>query len=313
MENINLLEMRKKLAFLPTLRERVQILNTKIREAEAEVDGLLDKYKEESLDVEKLEKNSLSTLILKNFGRFEDKVEKETEEMLAAKLEYDKASVRVRELKKEKEESEQRLSLLLQESRRYEEELKNREEAIRAENSEISQQYRALEAEQDMLSKELVEMEEAIRAGKRVLSTARSAMDHLESAEGWATFDVWSRGGIISHIAKYNHIDSATDDFNVLNSQLQDLQKELHDLNLSATASLDGIDSTTRAVDFWFDNIFTDLSVRERIRGDNDRVSELRDKVSGIVYRLDNNVSAVQNKLKSLERQKNDLLVEGHA
>ena len=310
MENVNLLEMRKNLAFLPTLKERIQILQGKIKAAENTVNGLLEKYKEESLDVERLQKNSISTLILKNFGRYEDKMEKESEEMLAAKLEYDKASVRVRELKKEKEESEKRLSLLLQEQRKYEEELGKREELIKSDNSsEVSLKYRELEAEQDALSRQLVEIEEAIRAGKRAMSTARSAMDHLDSAEGWATFDVWSKGGIISHLAKYNHVDSATDDFNRLNSQLEDLHKELQDLNLSGVASLDGIDSGTRTIDFWFDNIFTDLNVRERIRDDNDRVSGLFDKISGIVYKLDNNVSDIQNRLKVLEQRENDLLV----
>ncbi|OGO79829.1 MAG: hypothetical protein A2Y21_08145 [Clostridiales bacterium GWC2_40_7] len=312
MENVNLLEMRKNLASLPTLKERIQILQGKIKAAEDTVNGLLEKYKEESLDVEKLQKNSLSAIILKNFGRYEDKLEKESEEMLAAKLEYDKASVRVRELKKEKEESEKRLSLLLQEQKKYEEELGKREELIKSDNSsEVSLKYRELEAEQDALSRQLVEIEEAIRAGKRAMSTARSAMDHLDSAEGWATFDVWSKGGIISHLAKYNHVDSATDDFNRLNSQLEDLHKELQDLNLSGVASLDGIDSGTRTIDFWFDNIFTDLNVRERIRDDNDRVSGLFDKISGIVYKLDNNVSDIQNKLKVLEQRKNDLLVNG--
>lgn len=312
MENENLLEIRKSLAFLPTLKERVRILDGKIREAEENVDKLLDEYKEESLDVENLQKNSLSAILLKNFGRYEDKMEKETREMLAAKLEYDKASVRVRELKKEKEESEKRLSFLQQESRRYEEELKKREELIKADNSsEVSKKYRELEAEQDALSKQLAETEEAIRAGKRALSTARCVLDHLDSAEGWATFDVWSRGGIISHIAKYSHIDNAADDLNILNSQIEDLQKELKDLSLSGVTSLDGIDSTTRAVDFWFDNIFTDLNVRGRIREDNERVSGLRDTISGIVYKLDNNVSEIQNRLKQLEQKKKDLLVNG--
>ena len=98
---------------------------------------------------------------------------------------------------------------------------------------------------------------------------------------------------------------------NRLNSQLEDLHKELQDLNLSGVASLDGIDSGTRTIDFWFDNIFTDLNVRERIRDDNDRVSGLFDKISGIVYKLDNNVSDIQNRLKVLEQRKNDLLVNG--
>lgn len=312
MENENLIEIRKNLALLPTLQERVGILQNKIKDAEENVNGLLEKYETESLDVEKLKKNTLSTIILKNFGRYEDKMTKESEEMLEAKLEYDKAIARVEDLKKSKDESQKRLSLLRQEERIFEAELERREEFIKTDiNSEVFKKYNELEAVQDMLSKQLVETEEALNSAKRVMSTAGNAIKQLESAEGWATFDVWTRGGIISHIAKYKHIDNAKDDFNRLNSQLEDLQKELQDLDLSGVSSLDGIDSTTRAIDFWLDNIFTDMNVRERIQDDNERVSELRDKISAIAYKLGNNISAIQNKLKEIEQKKNDLIVNG--
>jgi hypothetical protein len=310
MESENLIEIRKNLALMPALQERVGILQNKIRDAEANVNSLLEKYEMECLDVDKLKKNTLSTIILKNFGNYEDKMTKESEEMLTAKLEYDKAVARVEDLKKSRDESEKRLALLRQDERIFADELKRREELIKTDiNSEVFKKYKELETEQNMLSRQLVETQEAISAAKRVMSTAGSAIEQLNSAEGWATFDVWTRGGIISHIAKYQHIDNAKDDFNRLNSQLEDLQKELHDLDLSGVSSLDGIDSTTRAIDFWLDNIFTDMNVRERIQDDNDRVSELRDKISGIAYKLDNNISVIQNRLKEIEQKKNDLIV----
>jgi DNA repair exonuclease SbcCD ATPase subunit len=310
MENADLIEIRKNLAMLPSLQERIKILGDRIREAEENVKALLRKYEAESLDVEKLEKNSLSAILLKNFGRYEDRLTRESEEMLAAKLEYDKACARLDDLRKKREESEQRLSLLRQEEKKLGDELARRRKSVKSDaGSEVSQKYGALEAEQDSLAKELVETEEALRAARRVLSTAGSAVDQLERAENWATFDVWTRGGIFSHIAKYEHIDNAKDDFNRLNSQLEDLHRELRDLNLSGVTSLDGVDSGTRAVDFWFDNIFTDMNVRERIRDDKERVSELRDRISGVAYRLDNDISRIKNRLNELEQKKNDLLI----
>lgn len=312
MENINLIEIRKNVAALPVLKEKKQILQNKIREAEENVGRLLDKYKAESLDVEKLEKDSLRTLLLKNFGRYEEKLDKESDEMLTAKLEYDKACMRVKELETVKGETENRISSLLNDKRIIEDELKRREAAVKSDmNSEISIKYRELETEQDSLAKCLVETEEAKNAARRALSTAGSAMEHLGSAENWATFDVWTRGGIISHIAKYKHIDNAEEDFYRLNSQLQDLQKELADLNLTGVTNIDGIDSATRTVDFWFDNIFTDMNVRSRIRDDYDSMSELRDKISSIVYKLGNDITDIQNKLNELEQKKDDLLVNG--
>ncbi len=310
MDNKSLLEIRKNMVMMPVLQERIEALRGKIAKAEEEVRRLLKKYEAEALDVEKLEKNSFSAIILKNFGRYEDRLERESEEMLTAKLEYDKAVERVNDLKKNKAESEERLSLLFKDKTAFEAELKRREGIIKANaGTDLSRKYGELEAEQDALAKQLVETEEALTAAGRVLSTAGSVLGHLGKAESWATFDVWSRGGIISHLAKYEHIDNAKNEFNWLNSQLKDLQKELQDLNLTGISSIDGIDSTTRAVDFWFDNIFTDMNVRERIRDDSERVSWLRDKISGIAYKLDGDMNVIRSRMEELEQKKNDLII----
>lgn len=310
MDNIDMPELRKQLAALPVLQEKLQTVLRKIDEAKKSVDGLLKKYEAESLDVEKLQKDSLRTLILKNFGRYEDKLDKESDEMLAAKLEYDRACVRLNELKAARSEIEDRIVRLNRDKGIFEDELKRREEAVKCNaDSAVSIKYRELEAEQDLLAKRLVETEEARHAANRALSTAGSAMEHLRSAENWATFDAWTRGGIISHMAKYQNIDSAEEDFHRLNSQLEDLGRELKDISLSGISGIDGIDSATRTVDFWFDNIFTDLNVRRRIGDDYERMSELCGRINGIVNKLDGDIADIRSRLKELDQKKNDLLV----
>ncbi len=311
MENINMVELRKQLASLPVLEEKLQMIRNKINAANENVNSLLKKYEAESLDVEKLQKDSLRTLLLKNFGRYEEKLDKESDEMLAAKLEYDKAYMRLNELKTSRSEIENRISQLNRDKGIFEDELKKREAAVKSNaDSAVSIKYKELEAEQDSLAKRLVETEEAKTAAERAISTAGSAMEHLRDAENWATFDALSRGGIISHIAKYEHIDNAEEDFHRLDSQLEDLGKELQDISLSGISGIGGIDSATRTVDFWFDNIFTDLNVRRRIGDDYSRVSELHDKICGIVSKLDNDIAEIHNRLVDLDQRKKDLLVD---
>ncbi len=311
MENIDMVELRKQLASLPVLEEKLQMLRNKIREAKENVDSLLKKYETESLDVEKLQKDSLRTLLLKNFGRYEEKLDKESDEMLAAKLEYDKACVRLNELKASGSEVENRVSQLNRDKGIFEDELKRREAAVKVSmDSAVAIKYKELEAEQESLARRLVETEEAKNAAERALSTACSAMEHLRSAENWATYDAWTRGGIISHMAKYQHIDSAEEDFHRLDSQLQDLEKELRDIDLTGVPGMDGIDSTTRTVDFWFDNIFTDLNVRRRIGNDYDRMSELHDRIRGVVQKLDDDIADIHGGIKRLDQGKRDLLVD---
>lgn len=311
MENIDMVELRNQLASLPVLEKKLQVIRDKIREAKENVDDLLKKYEAESLDVEKLQKDSLRALILKNFGRFEDKLDKESDEMLAAKLEYDKACVRLNELTASRSEAENRLSQLNRDKGIFEDELERREAVVKAGmDSAVSIKYKELEAEQEALARRLAETEEARTAAERALSTAGGAMEHLKSAENWAAFDTWTRGGIISHMAKYQHIDSAEEDFHRLDSQLKDLERELRDIDLTGVPGMDGIDSTTRTVDFWFDNIFTDLNVRRRIGNDYDRMSELHERIRGVVQKLDDDIADIRGRLKGLDQKKKELLVE---
>lgn len=310
MEDKSLIEIRNRLAMLPVLEERLDKLRLRINEAEEEVQSLLRKYEAESLDVEQLQKDSLSTTILRFIGKYEGKVDKETQEKLTAKMEYDKASNRVKALYLERDELSGRISTLNHDKKIYGVELKKREEAIKSNvTGEASIKLRQLEAEQDTLSRQLVETDEALRAASRVLSTASSAMQHLDSAESWATFDVWVKGGILSHMAKYEHIDNAQSDFNRLHSQMKDLQKELRDVNLLDAPALSGIDSTTRVIDFWFDNIFTDLNVRDRIRGDKEQLGKLFDRIHGIIRKLESNKKEINKKLADIELRKNDLII----
>lgn len=312
MEKERLIEIRNSLAMLPVLQKRMEHLNRRIYEAEKDVKALLNKYEAESLDVEQMKKDSLSATILKLVGKYEGKLNKETNEMLAAKIEYHNSWDRVKELYLEKNELGSRISKLNDEKRIYESELKKRQDEIAGNtSSEIFIKYRKLVEESEMLSKQLVETDEAVRAAKRVYGTAKTAMQHLDKADGWATYDIWAKGGLLSHMAKYNHIDNAQSDFNRLNLQIRDLQKELADVNLLANVELTNIDSVTRTVDYWFDNIFTDLNVRGMIRENQEQLRRLLGKINSIMSRLERNKSEINKQLIENEKRKNDLIISG--
>ncbi len=312
METKELLEIREKLAMLPVLKERQAKLKDRISASETEVKSLLNKFESESLDVEQMKAESLSVYILKLIGKHEGKLNKETEEMLAAKMAYDKAAENMKELKRQRSETEDRLAELNRVKQAYEEELNRREEMIRSQVSgEVSEKYRELEREHELLCRQLAETEEALRAANRVTGTARQALEQLEKADNWATYDVWMKGGIFSHMAKYEHIDQAEESFNRLNSQLDHLRRELSDVNLPGSVALTGIDSSTRTFDFWFDNIFTDLNVRNRIRDNSQQIRMLCGQINSIAGRLEGNIASIGQKLRDIELRKNELIIGG--
>lgn len=311
MDNNSFSELKNKLAALPVLQERMESLSRRLYEAEDDVRSLLHKYQSEALDVDELQKDKFSHTLLKLIRLYEGKVNKETQEMLSAKLEYDKAAERVTQLAQEKAELAKKISELAADKRLFDTEYIQRENLIK---SKISQQafssYTELERQQFELTKQIAETDEALHAASRVISAAANAVNHLKSAEGWATYDVWGGGGILSHMAKYDHIDDAKAELNRLSSLMKDFENELRDVNMYDVCAYAGIDSTTRAVDFWFDNIFTDLNVRDKIRDDIYQIQKLMGQTDQICNKLKNNKEQIKKMLSEAESKKSRLVMD---
>ena len=310
MNSIETAEIKNKILQLPVLEKKLAGLISLIRDEETKLSELLEKYKEESKDVEDLYKDSFSVSILKFIGKYDGKISKENQEMLEAKLMLDKCDERIKALKADKDELESRVNLLKNDEAQFKAELQSRELKIKSNiNTELYLKYEHYDSEQEELSRKIIEINEAVAAARRVEGSAAEAIRHLKSAEDWATYDVWTRGGIFSHLAKYEHIDSAKSAFNKLNFQINILNKELADICLTAELNLDGIDSTTRAVDFWLDNIFTDLNVRDRIRGDADRMYTIQNYVHRLIAKLENDKQDAKGQIENIENMKKELLI----
>ena len=71
-------------------------------------------------------------------------------------------------------------------------------------------------------------------AGHSALSAADSVLKDLDDADSWNTFDMIGGGGIITHIAKHSHLDSAQDMIEYLQGKLCTFKSELADINIQA-------------------------------------------------------------------------------
>ena len=114
---------------------------------------------------------------------------------------------------------------------------------------------------------------------------------------------VWFKGGLISHAAKYDHLDAVGALNGQLSAQMRDLRRELADINLSVEISLNEYSGGTRVLDFFFDNIFTDLSVRDRVRDDMSSVETIIGKLRQLESELNRRLLAVQAEIRQLDRQ----------
>lgn len=305
-------DIRNNLAMLPGLEDQMEKLRRQIYEAEDEANRLKYLYEAKAAEVEKLEQGSLYTAMLKIIGKYHEKLDKATEDMFANKLKYDGDVSKVKELYDERDRLSEKIGELRREESIYEAEIRRREESLMHgdTNDEIAAEYRKLEEQRKKFVEEFAEIDEAIAAANRAKYTIHSAMKYLKSAHSLATYDVWTKGGIFSHVAKYDHIDNAKEAFNKLNAQLKDLQKELSDVNIVGATEFSGIDSTTRAIDYWFDNIFTDLNVRSTIRENQEKLRRLERNIDNIVPDLVKRKAQVDRDIRKIEYEKKDLIIQ---
>ena len=87
------------------------------------------------------------------------------------------------------------------------------------------------------------------------------------------------------------------------------MEKELKDVNLTAGFSPSNIDTATRVIDFWFDNIFTDISVRSQIRDSREQIVSICGKIERIINKLESVKSDMNQQIMESEKKKNALII----
>ncbi len=165
-------------------------------------------------------------------------------------------------------------------------------------------EYKERSKEYESLKREAKEIESSISLGRAALKTIGQMGKSLDSARRWASYDVWSDGGLITDVMKYKNVQEGDRLSSTLmrevsryNKSLSKLESIQHELNYTK------ISTTQKVIDIGFDNLFTNLSVRSKIRNNEYEVQELEKKISRKQDQLRTLLAANKKESRSLERQ----------
>jgi len=291
-----LLEKRDRVLTLPALENRMALLEEEVREAERDLSKLLRQYKKESRNVERLEKESFSTLLLRLVGKLEDKLDETKLQEINAKLAYDSAAIHLNSLTEEKRELASRITPLKAEEKTYHAELKNRHAKIAQQLTEPQGiRYTELESERCAIISQITKIEEALRVAALAGSTAQKIDIFLDEVKGWSTYEI-SRWEGITSMEKHMR-------FHTLSSQLRELEYELRHIHSLEIPSLNEILLSTQSpLDFRSFFSFTGFSVSVRVGKFRDQVQESTQKISQLL----NNLSVLEAALKSKMKEQED-------
>ena len=250
----------------------------------------LDQFHKEKEDVERLEKQSLSTFVQNMLGTYDEKLKKEKKEEVQAKVELDRTATLL-------EDAHDLLAILDAEILRREEELSLlREELIRT-NPSFKEQISQQDKEWAELKQEEKEVKEAIEAGEQVLDEIDGVLKELDSANSMATWDMFTDSFFID-LMKYDKIDKAEKELAYLERALERYQKELKDVNLETSLAYEELSQMSRAFDIFFDNIFSDWNTRDTIRRNIAMLEDMSNEVEDVQNILYNRESEIISKIQ---------------
>ena len=304
-----LFELQQKVARKPSLEAKLLELLTQRREYDREVISLRVAFRKEQEDVEKLKGRSLANYFFQVVGKLDEKLDQEHREAYAAKVKLDAAERELAGIESDISEIQGQLNEIRVAEAQYKDELERKRATLRASGTATADQI--IEIEQRIAATEAQkrEIKEAISAGYSARGTADLILSELNSADGWNTWDMFGGGGIITHMAKHSHLDSAQDLVSELQSKLRRFKTELADIQITANMQVN-VDGFLRFADYFFDGLFADWAVGDRINQSMNSVSSTKSQISRTLDKLSSMEKAADSEISRLKLQLEDLVVK---
>lgn len=281
----NISRMKQLDAMAAELRSQRGILAARVRELNAI-------KKDEQKDVERLEGRSLASFFYNVIGKMDERLDKEREEAYAARVKYDAAARELSSCEDELRACLDELASLRGCERTYETVLKEKAAAVKTAGGALAEEILGLEERCAFLWCQQKELNEAISAGGAARGTANRVLESLDSAEGWGTFDLLG-GGLISDIAKHSHLDEAQYTIEQLQSELRRFKTELADVRISADMQVN-VDGFLRFADYFFDGLFADWAVLDRISQSKYQVQLTIEQIEQVLRRLNSMLNSTE-------------------
>lgn len=282
----------EKLRELQAQVARQEKLRAVVDELYRQIDSLTGRERElaaararEQADVDKLEGRTLAAFFCGLTGGKEERLEQERQEARAAAVKHDAVALQLRDAQEELRARRKELDALNGCEGRYQDALREKAQAVKQEDPARGAEILRLEEEIGKLDRQSTELAEAVAAGERAQNQADRVLDRLGSAKGLSTWDVLG-GGLFADMAKHSELDQAQGEVEQLQLCLDRFRTELADVTIRADMQVQ-IDGFLRFADYFFDGLFADWAVMDRIGRAQDQVRNTRTQIQDALSRLD--------------------------
>lgn len=287
--DLELRELRSKLARKAKLKNMLQDLKQQKDDLVTEEQKLLDILHKEQTDVDKLEKVSLNSVFYTLIGKKDEQLDKEQMEAYAAAVKHDSVLSRLESVKSEIYSLSVELDTLGDCETQYEKMFKKKSDYLIEHDAINGEKILNLEKQRDEITSQMKEIDEALVVGQNAEVQVQKIKSSLDSAESWGTLDLFG-GGFISTMAKHSNLDAAQSEVKQLQDILGRYKAELSDVEVNVELGLNvKVDGFLRFADYFFDGLFADWAVLDKIS-----------KSQSEVHTVESQINEIQNQLKLL-------------
>ena len=128
----------------------------------------------------------------------------------------------------------------------------------------------------------------------------------LGSAESWGTWDVLG-GGLLTDVMKYQRLDDAQRNMDILQSALRRYRAELADVTALHIGEFRP-EGFSMVLDVFFDNVFSDWMVLDRINSAASQIEALRHQVEGLQATLADDLEQTRGEAEAVRRELDELV-----
>jgi hypothetical protein len=305
--NTRLIDILEKLRARDRLQNKLAEVERLLSQEVTRLEGLDVQFVREERDVQRLEGLSLGSIFYTVLGDKEQRLDRERQEFLAAKLQRDQCQFAISSLELDLADLKYKLSALGNLDSAYQALLERKEKILLSSGNDLTRQLLDLSGQLANLLADRKELWEAVSAGQAVLTTLDGVINSLNSAERWGNWDMLG-GGMLADLAKHSKIDEARDQVHQAQELLRRFQGELADIQ-SAESFLIDISSFDTFVDFFLDGLIVDWIVQSKIQNSLERTNQVRQRVKAVLQGLETRLAENQGQLDNLIKQRK-LLVE---
>jgi DNA repair exonuclease SbcCD ATPase subunit len=256
----------------------------------------------EKVDVEKLERTSLTNLFASILGSREQQLEKERQELLTAQLAYQQTKHQVAYLERERERLLEQIESLGDVEAKYESILSEKERLLRQTNQAVAGELLEYSQQIADLNIEIKEISEAISSGNSVIASLEQLIEALEGAKNWGTWDMLG-GEFLATALKHAKIDDARNCINDVQTKMSQLTRELADIRNNVELKI-VIEEFETFADFFIDNLIVDWVVQSKIVGSLEQSKKAKESISQTIVTLENLLKVAQAKRNSLKQKR---------